>query len=185
MRTVFFVVLYFSAIALTAQTNLIALRSHSGNLAFFKTEPDNLGLVQEFSFVVDTVVIISDTSAVEFYAYGGENNIPDTVFYAPYLDTSMTAESRELYYPGVVFINQQPKQEKVWVEDTLAKPKEQLQGRHDVIKNEMTPAAPGNDNGPLSPGSFGIIHYFVLGLIAVMLTLGVLIWYTNRKTITA
>jgi hypothetical protein len=181
VKAILFLAVCCCSFAAIAQTSLIAHRSHSGNLTLFKAEPDNLGMVQEFNFVVDTVVIISDTSAVEFYSYGGENKIPDTVFYAPYLDTSMTAASRELYYPGVVFIRQQ----KAWVEDTLAKHKERIHGRHEVIKNEILPAAPGNDKGPLSPGSFGIMNYFVLALIAAMLILGTLIWYTNRKTIAA
>jgi hypothetical protein len=85
---------------LAGQTRLIDLRSHSGSISSFHPDgPDNFGISPEMAIHIDSVQILSDTSAIEF-----TNRGVDTVDHKFWNNPKISLDSLQRRYPGVKFI---------------------------------------------------------------------------------
>lgn len=88
-----------------AQTNVISLKSHSGDLSMLQEEADNFGL-PDMDITIDTVVLFNSNCLIEIKTMNGSNHYCDTICDHPYLKGLGTnyKQIKQHYPRGVVFI---------------------------------------------------------------------------------
>lgn len=72
------------AFALSAQTNIIQTRSHSGDIAESLVEPDNYGMPM-IEIEIDSVILLNSNCLIEVKTYDGMHRQRDTICDHPYL----------------------------------------------------------------------------------------------------
>ena len=160
---------FFVSFLSIGQTELIAYKSHSGDMANFKTEGfDNLGIPP---LRIDTIIILNDSTIIEISSrhWNGRAGfcLKDTVVNHPkYKNHTDYKKLRGTYYDtSIVFINY----------DTLSvKQKKKLQRKKK--KNYIVPMVktPPNSNKGLG---------LVLGMFVILVF--TIIWQINKRNIIA
>lgn len=186
IRNLFFVISIFSAYAIYAQTSIIAYRSHSGNMKYFKISEnsDNLGLPP---ISIDTIIKFSDTTCVEISSYGnGWGRMVDTVLNHPYCNNpNIDFDSMRQYYPkSVVFVGFDSTRVETVKTDSSTndspKTNEVVEPRRKKKKKQESLLIDYENNSPISPISpFSI---FVISSLFLSLLTGYLIYKSSRKT---
>lgn len=109
------IVILFSSHAFT-QTNVISLKSHSGDMAEIEKETDNFGMPM-MDIKIDTVLRYKEKCLIEIKTIDGRHGIRDTICDHPYLEGtgSNYKQIKQRYPNGVVFIgfNKSPKIERI------------------------------------------------------------------------
>ena len=87
-----------------AQTNVISLKSHSGDLSMLQEEADNFGL-PDMDITIDTVVLLNSNCLIEIKTMNGYQHYSDTICDHPYLKGlgSNYKQIKQHYPKGVVF----------------------------------------------------------------------------------
>jgi hypothetical protein len=93
----------------TAQTKIIAHKSHSGTSeAFSASDDDNFGLSPEFQSRLDTVIKLTNNRVIEIFhipAYENSERIVDTMTNHPVFNNpEVSLDSMKKRYPNVEFI---------------------------------------------------------------------------------
>lgn len=87
-----------------AQTNVISLKSHSGDLALVNSENDNYGMPM-MEITIDTVKLYKENCLIEIKTIDGMEGVSDTICDHPYLkgNGSNYNQIKQRYPSGVVF----------------------------------------------------------------------------------
>ena len=170
MKTIFTLIIgLLFTVNLFSQTELIAYKSHSGNVTQFKPDSyENLGIPP---MRIDTIIILNDSTIVEISSrqWSGRPGfcIKDTVVHHPMYEKSSDYEKlRGNYYDTtIVFINY----------DTLTVKQKKKQAKKDKKKNSVSPI--GVDF-PKSNNNFLLVLSVFMSLCVFF------IWKVNKHKIT-
>lgn len=159
MKTILGIVLILLfSVSAFSQTELIAYKSHSGNMAHFKlTGYDNLG---EPPIFIDSIIKLNDTTIVEYLSWGGN----DTVQNHPVCKMSQASldSLKGSYYDySIRFINFEPTLEvntDTLTTDSLVKTIETF-GEEEVEEENvnLVPVVEDNSLPPSTPESNSIV----------------------------
>ena len=190
MKTLFTLVGLLLLLTANSQTELIAFKSRSGNMAYFKTEKiDNLGGPP---IRIDSIIKLNDSTIIEYNSYGWGNNYggpvyTDTVTNHPIckLPNNKVDSLKGNYYGSdIKFIGFDSTTIKTETIDTVAPIKIDKTSKTKK-HNEIAPVVSNNntpDNSKMVKTQ-NLTTYLFSGLIILLIGLTTIIWFANRKKV--
>jgi hypothetical protein len=184
---------------LTAQTELIAFKSHSGNMAYFKPSgADNLGGPP---IKMDSIIFINDSTIIEYSSWDWQGRddhaISDTVVNHPICKVPKESidSLKGIYYRNdIKFIHVDSLLEdsvkidpsivetEIIEEEISDKEIKKKRKKKENNTNVLLPLDDGGDLGNSISQSYSI-YYFSVFLLLICALLGSFIWYTNKNKI--
>jgi hypothetical protein len=180
--------------AVFGQTELIAYKSHSGNMKFFKaTNIDNLGGPP---IRIDSIIKVNDSTIIEYNSYGWGTNqggpvYTDTVTNHPICklpNNKVDSLKTNYYHSDIKFIGFDSTSTKIEEVDSIIEIKDEKKVKRNKRKDkkyEISPISPNNtpnDSGLLKTQSLTV--YLFSGLLVFLIGLTSIIWFSNKKKVT-
>ena len=186
MKTIYLLfVLMFGVFNTFSQTELIAYKSHSGNMAYFKLSGfDNLG---EPPIFIDSIIKLNDTTIIEYLSWGGN----DTILNHPVCKLSQSSldSLKGTYYNySIQFIDFEPIQaintDTVQTDSIINSIKTFGENETEEQKTDIIPIEEENTSPPIKPQTKSIIsnpssklYILLYGLIGLVIMSIITLWF--------